>query len=242
MQAPGRTEVTLNNSNNINSMNEIKSQSTACNRAIALTGLNRVSRVNSAQQVTITNATIPFLAKKYEGKESWCVVFDDVSLADKLNFAEVGFPDTYQSKRTFRVFIDAQTGQLIEVKCEYKGQATDMSPVPNAVSAEAQIKSGSEEYTGLPTVDPKITFLDAVNVALASGSNPLNAKEINGLYVMDSHMGAVARPVWIIMTRGIPPMALPKPSRVSGKVEATTLRCVVDAMTGKWLHSTNYPR
>lgn len=231
-----------NTFNNINSMNKIENQSSAINRAIVLTGLDCASKKKSARQIIITNDTTPFLAGQFEGRDSWCVEFNDVSLTDKLKSAQLGFPDAYQFKRKFLVLIDAKTGQLIKVQTDYQGKASDMKPEPSAISAEAQLKSGAEHYGGLPTTDPKISFLDAVSVALTNGSNPLMAKEINGLYVMDSHMGSVPRPVWIITTRGIPPMPLPKPSRVSGKIEATTLRCVIDAMTGKCLFATGYPQ
>ena len=72
-----------------------------------------------------------------------------------------------------------------------------MEPEPSAKSAQGQLESNSEKYMGLPSVDPKVTFLDAVNSVLAEGGgrgSPFLPKQISGLYVLDSRFGSPSRP------------------------------------------------
>ena len=83
----------------------------------------------------------------------------------------------------------------------------DMRPEPNATSAQAQLEATGERYLAFPTIDPKITFLDALDVVLSSGiGSPFHAKEIDGLYVMHSKGESDPRPAWVITLRGLPPM------------------------------------
>ena len=123
----------------------------------------------------------------------------------KLKSATPAFPDKYAGQRVFTVLIDKQTGQLLNVRSRFLRDARDMRPEPNATSAQAQLEATGERYLAFPTIDPKITFLDALDVVLSSGiGSPFHAKEIDGLYVMHSKGESDPRPAWVITLRGPP--------------------------------------
>jgi hypothetical protein len=223
---------------------QLSNQSSAVERAIALTGLNIVSGQVSAQLATINDTNTPFLAAQLKNRAGWCVEFDAASFTGKLKSSQAGYRDPFEAQRKFVVSIDSKTGQLLSIKSQFKGEDGGLEPEPDTKTAESQLKAGGEVYSGFPTVDPKITFLEAVDAVLAQGiGSPFVAKEVNGLYVMDSRVGSPPRPVWIITLRGLPP----RPSHWSKEnantqVQSTTMRNVVDAKTGKCLFATNFPR
>jgi hypothetical protein len=212
---------------------KIKDQSSAIQRAVLLTGLDRVSKRISSCQIKIHGDNTPFLAAQFENKTAWRIEFGEISFTGKITNSPLS--DPYQFQRKFIVLIDAQTGRLLEVKTDYTGNVGTMKPEPDAMSAAQRLRSCAEVYTGLPAADPKTTFFDAVNAAELGC--PMLAKEVNGLYVMDSHMASTPRAVWIIILRGIPPIPLPGPPGSNPTID--TGRSVIDAATGACLFGTN---
>jgi hypothetical protein len=226
-------------------MKSLKNETSAIARAVALTGLDAVSKKISVQRTVISGDNTAFLAARFNGTQSWVIEFDDATLTGKLTNAQVGYKDPYQFQRNFRVFLDSKTGQLLIIKSNFKGGGPATASAPDSKSAENQLKGIAENYEGLPTVDPKVTFLQAIDIVLGKGArgSPFAAKEIDGFYVMDSRNGSPPKPVWIVTLRGLPPI----PSHwskepVATRTQNTTMRNVVDAINGELLFGTNFPR
>jgi hypothetical protein len=219
---------------------DIATESAAIERANRLTGLNQLTASAAARRIVISSSNLPFLAGEVVGQPAWQVDFGKTAL--RLKLALRGFQDSYQ--REFRVILLERGGQLVGVSSRYEGEDPDMREPPSAESAQRQLQGGSEVYTGLPADDPKIVFLDALNVVLTKGSgSPFLAKVIEGVYVMDSSRGSPARPVWAITLRGLPPFSAHGPGADSVPVwQRNHMRNVLDAMTGQLLFATNTPQ
>jgi hypothetical protein len=219
---------------------EVTNEADATARAIRLTQLDRVSSKISARRVRITQDLIPFLGKQFIGRAAWRVDFEDASL--KLDSAIPGFEDQY--RRKFSVFLGESNGELLYINSKFRGAAPDMRPEPTGEPAEVQLLSEGEIYHGLPEVQPKISFLDALDIVLSKGmGSPFLAKEIDGAYVLHSRMASRPKPVWMIMLRGLPPM--PARGSAGDKVpvwQRNHMRNVIDAMTGEFMFATNSPQ
>lgn len=243
--ASGGGSLQTNKRQHMNENSKIESQAEAITRAISLTGLDSVSKKATPERTTVAEDRTPFLSQQFNGKSVWRVRFGPGSL--KLKSAEPGFVDKYE--RIFDVLLDERTGQLIGLSSHFSGAARDMRPEPSAASAEKQLRATSEVYLGLPTVDPKVTFLSALDAVLTNGvGSPFLAKEIDGLYILDTSSGSAPRPVWVITLRGLLPIPALGPVNPAHVPEETApiwqrnhMRNVVDATTGKFLFATNYP-
>jgi hypothetical protein len=219
---------------------DITSESAAIERANHLTALNQLTATAKAARIVIESSRVPFLAKDVIGKPAWQVDFGRTSL--RLRSAARGFQDIYE--RQFRVILLETGGQLVSVNADYDGKAPDMREPPSAESAQKQIEGDAEVYTAFPPNDPKLTLLDALDVVLTRGSgSPFQAKAIDAVYVMNSVMGAPARPVWAITLRGLPPFAARGPHADAVPVwQRNHMRNVLDALSGQLLFSTNTPQ
>ena len=181
--------------------NQITDTTSAINRAVALTGLNAVSKSISASRIALTDTNVPFVKDQYQNRDSWCVTFDDVSLTGKLDNSDPGLRDSYENQRKFLVYIDAKTSQLLQVKCVYAGKFNQIE-----LGAD-RLRPKTRRKFLLPSTDPKVTFMGAVNKVLDSGmASPFLAKEIDGLYVMAKPEGKNEGPraYWIIVLKGLP--------------------------------------
>jgi hypothetical protein len=209
-------------------------------RASRLTELDTLTKKITAQTVTVNEEHTPFIGKRYEGQRAWRVEFADVSL--KFKSAMPNFADRY--KRKFAVLLDEKTGQLISVISQFDGKDPDLRDPPSADSAERQLADGDEVYHGLPAADPKLTFLDALEVVLNKGiGSPFVAKEIYGNYVLHSVGGAPQRAVWVINLRGLPPMPAHGAHGDSVPIwQRNHMRNVVEDQTATNLFATNSPQ
>lgn len=199
-----------------------------------------------SKKESIDEDETPFLHSKIKGRKNiWSIQIKDVKL--KLKSAKKGYEDKYT--RNFTVLIDPNGGNLLKITSICDVNDPDIRPDPNAVIAEKQLISSGERYLGFPEVQTNITFYDALDAVLSNGvGSPFLAKEIDGLYVMDSNMGHEARPVWIITLRGIPAI---EPIGPAGGIpeehmppvwQLNHMRNVVDAMTGEVLFANNLPQ
>ncbi|MBN1843970.1 MAG: hypothetical protein JW883_17045 [Deltaproteobacteria bacterium] len=198
------------------------------------------SGVTSVELVTVREDKTPFLWQDIIGRQAWQVEFDGVGL--RLKSAIPGFQDQYS--RTFFVFIDESTGQLLSIQSVFDGKDPDMRPQPSGATAEAQLRAEEEIYHKHPEDDPKVLFLDALDTVLSKGiGSPFFAKEIHGVYVMHSRMGSRPRSVWAITLRGLPPISAHGRYADSIPVwQRNHMRNVVDATTGENLFATNSPQ
>ena len=119
-----------------------------------------------------------------------------------------------------------------------------MRPLPSGEAGEAQLRGQQEIYLGLPTTEPRIKFLDALDLILSKGvGSPFLAKEIHGVYVLDSRMKSPARAVWAITLRGLPPIPVDGPHGDTVPAwQRNHMRNVLDDATGEVLFATNSPQ
>jgi hypothetical protein len=221
-------------------LHPISTVNEAVAQAIRLTNLDTLTKKITAQRVTVQDERTPYIWKQYIDKTAWQVEFDEVSLKFKTSMPD--FEDKY--KRKFVVLLDEKTGQLINITSKFDGKDSDLREQPSGATAESQLKAENETYYGLPTKEPKLTFLAALEVVLNKGmGSPFLAKEIYGNYVMHSRGGSPQRAVWVITLRGLPPIAAHGPGGDSVPVwQRNHLRNVVDDETGVNLFATNSPQ
>jgi hypothetical protein len=97
-----------------------------------------------------------------------------------------------------------------------------------------------EQYESLPTFDPKISFLDALQIIQKGGvGRPLLSQEIEAFYVIHSKFNRPGSAKWIISLRGGPPIPGTPESLPIWQQNHT--REFVDATSGKWLGACNFP-
>lgn len=219
---------------------QISSAAEAIAKAARITGFDARPNATSAERAVITQDPTPYLWRQSIGKRAWRVTLDDLSL--QLKSAIADFADAY--RRKFIVFFDEQSGQLLNIMSEYEGDAPEMRPMPSGEEAEEQLEAEEEIYHGLPSNDPRINFLDALDVVLTRGiGSPFLAKEIYGVYVIHSRMGSAPQPVWAITLRGLPPFqARGRYGDTIPVWQRNHLRNVINAMTGEFLFATNSPQ
>ncbi len=217
----------------------ISSETEAIARAARLTGLDALTKKITASRVVVEDERTPYLWEQYTGQHAWRVEFADVFLHFKS--AVPDFADRY--KRKFSVLLDEHTGQLISIVCRFEGQDPDLHEQPSGASAERQLKAEDEFYYGLPTEQPKLTFLAALEIVLNKGiGSPFLAKEIYANYVIQSRGEAPRRNVWVVTLRGLPPIPSHGPRGVSSPAwHRNYMRNVVDDETGVNLFATNVP-
>ena len=193
--------------------------------------------VPSARPITVERDNTPFVWKELTGAPAWSVDFNNVSLP--LNSATPGVKDPY--KRRFIVLILANTGRVWSVRSIWDQPVPDLKPEPSPEVAEAQMRPEKDVYVGLPSANPRINFLDALDIVLTKGvGSPFQAKEIDGVYVMESEQNSTPRAVWAITLRGIPPLPVSDPSIPVW--QRNRMRNVVEVNTGKLLFATNSPQ
>jgi hypothetical protein len=191
----------------------------------------------SAHHITVERDNTPFVWKELIGASAWSVQFDNVSLS--LKSAAPGFMDAY--KRRFIVLLLEDTGRVWSVRSVWGEPVPDLKPEPSTEVAEAQMRPEKDVYVGLPSANPRISFLDGLNIVLTKGvGSPFMAKEIDAVYVMESEWNSEPRPVWAITLRGIPPMPVSDPSIPVWK--RNRMRNLIDVNTGKLLFATNSPQ
>jgi hypothetical protein len=225
---------------NMSKHHPIGNETEAIARSAQLTALDTLSDKISAQRFTVTDERTPYLWKKYMGRSVWKIEYTDVVLA--FESALPNYMDSY--KRHFDVLLDENTGQLISIVSKFDGPDPDLREQPSGSDAEAQLKAEDEIYYGLPEEDPRLTFLDALEVVLNKGiGSPFKAKEIYANYVWHSRGGSPRRAVWVITLRGLPPL----PARGAHGDEVPVwqrnhMRNVVDDKTAENLFATNSPQ
>jgi hypothetical protein len=209
-------------------------------RASQLTELNTLTKKITSQRVTVKDEPTPYIGKRYEGLAAWTVEFTDVAL--KFKSAMPNFADKY--KRKFVVLLDEKTGQLISVTSHFDGKDPDLLELSPADSAERQLSEEDEVYHGLPAADPKLTFLDALEVVLNKGiGSPFVAKEIYGNFVLHSRGKSPQRAVWVINLRGLPPLSAHGAHGDSVPIwQRNHMRNVVEDQTATNLFATNSPQ
>lgn len=191
------------------------------------------SAAASAKSIRPHDDRTPFLHQRIDSSSVWDITFFDV----RLNLPN--WPTTKsggQIPKTYHVWIDSTTGQLLRIYARLDHFDPDLAPEPPAEKAEKYMMRGKEKVLGLPGIPPPVGFFEALIGAIASV--PPSAKEIEAGLYLSVVTGDSTIPVWSIIGRGIPP----HPGSPEGPLYIYgRRRTIVSALTGKPLFSTFGP-
>jgi hypothetical protein len=189
-----------------------------------------------AKLVILDADNTPYLSEIITGRPIWHIVIKDWKIELK------SFPEREDSYvRTFDVFLDPQTGQLLKIVSRWPDGVPPIPPEPGAASYTDQMKrAGNERYHGFPAELPSATFVDALDGVLTGGGNLLGCQQIVGQYVIWSMMGKAPKPMWIISLRGGAQWHSHGPPGAT-RVAMNHLRHKVDPTTGKSINASSTP-
>lgn len=212
----------------------------ATTAAMQLTGFGSLPGIDiTEQKLTVPEDNTPFLAHDIVGRPAWDVQINNVTL--KLSSCR-STPDSYV--RTFDVLVDQTTGQLLRIRSRSNAPTPVLRPAPSAESAADQLTSTQEKYHDLPIEPPRVSLLTALDRICAGGiGNPLLARKISAVYVIESKGNSAGRPVWAITLRGIPPRKAHGFNADSvPEWQRDHIRNVVNAVSGQVLFATTVPQ
>ena len=205
--------------------------------ALSLTGLGGTPTITPGPPAV---GGTPFLSRQIAALGPvWEVAWQDVRLSLP---SAAGAAD--QHSRTVLVRLAQGTGQLLSVTMRAGELPAGARPTPDAEVAQQQLQQAAERYEGLPGAPPRHSLLQALDAVLARGiGNPLQASEIQALYVMHAHRERAPIPAWVITLNGIPPLPHKGPRGARVPVwQRNHIRNVVDANTGMALFATTIPQ
>jgi len=204
----------------------------------AVTGLDAISPVEKSELVSLSEVIIPFFSSELKDKIGIRVRMAPVT----IKWSSTTGPVADHYTRYFTVYLDADAERVLAVTSRLAERPPDIRE-PTADETEGELRGSAQIYSSFPSAAPKITFMQA----LGAVREPL-APEIDGVYVMYSHLEEKPHPVWAISMRGGPPSALSfsRPILEKGVVapeapagrQRNFVRAIVDATTGTPLIST----
>jgi hypothetical protein len=220
----------------------LKTKEQALQRALEYSGFTEspgfvVPQADSCvKMMEIKDSTTPFLSDSISGAERWVVMFDSVFL-DFGGWAKSTVDN--QIKKSYHFVLDPVTGRLLKVYSVYEKPAMDLTPEPSVEASEANLIQ-NERYVSLVDLVPPVSLYRALDVAVPA--EPLTSKEVHACLVMLSAHEGEPKPCWVILARGTPPWPVPFsiPPTEYGSTSPDhyvyTMRCVVDATTGKGMY------
>ena len=214
----------------------VKDSKGAVERAERVLGIARGAYPATAELITLLDDDTPYLVQYLLEKPIWQVVLRDWTLT--LASAQPETRDPYV--RVFDVLVRPEDGRVLKIRSRWPKEEPPLPPEPGAVSATCQIYgSGFVVYHGFPETDPRVSFLEALDLLQKRGHDILTAKQISARYVVWSNIRyETPRPVWAITIRGVMPVRLLPRMPIEPKYE---YRLTVDAETGKFLSGSNRP-
>lgn len=185
---------------------------------------------------------IPFLTQQIASiGPVWQVEWRNV----RLTLPSAGSGVTDQYSRTVVIRLAQANGQLLGATLRASGERpAGVRPIPEGEQAQQQLQQASERYEGFPPAPPRQSLLRALDAVLTRGiGNPLQASEIQVLYVMHGFRDRPPIPAWVITLNGIPPIPHKGPRGAQVPVwQRNHIRNVVDANTGAALFATTIPQ
>ena len=227
----------------IDTSGAVRTAEEAVERAYRYTGFQEIKSVpqtaaaGMASCMTLPEDNTPFLNDSVTGRPVWIVQLNDVRISSPNWLSS--WIDRYNPK-SYTAVIDSATGRLFKIYSTAEVEDPDLAPEPPADIAAVKLKTTGEEYLGFPSQPPLVTFSQAL--AQASGSDPLRAKEILAVCVIESDKfvdGGEPRVVWCITGRGIEPLDI-HPTKAPLYMR-NRRRTIIDATTGGLIGITTSP-
>jgi hypothetical protein len=206
--------------------------------AMTLTGITAVPTITPGLPGA---ERTPFIAQQIVGLGPvWQVAWQGIRLSLP---SAAGAAD--QHTRNVIVRIAQGTGQFLGGILRAEGDLPPgVRPTPEGEEAQQQLRQLGESYEGLPRMPPRQSLMQALDAILSRGvGNPLQAREIQVLYVLHTQRGRAPIPAWVITLNGIPPIPHKGPPGARVPVwQRNHIRNVVDANTGTPLFATTVPQ
>jgi len=219
--------------------NQVNTSEDAIYIAIKYTGFEMAKNLKAEEMAKMTKITTisddktPYLHTKINNKQVWEIIFEDINICSNDNAEKKCF-------RSFKVYIDQQSGRLLKIYSIMDGYDKGKSPLPSAERAEQQMGT-SEIYLGFPDTLPEYTFFEALSNTAHKAEN---AGEIIANYVVESYMGSEPRRIWAIDLRGLDP--IPIASRYASMYvpdyQRNHRRTVIDAKTRHQMFNSTIPQ
>jgi hypothetical protein len=204
------------------------------------TGLDALFSIEKIDLTSLHGSGLPFSAE-IKSQTGIRVRFIPGKFKWKLPIR--GADDPYV--RQFTVYLNADANQVLAVTSRLAERSPDIPAEPSPDTDATQLPVDHDVYDSFPTVDPKFTFVEALEVVREYGIGyPLLAHEFDGFYVIYSPKNEKPHPVWIIKMRGLPPMPISHLPSDDGNNEIVKsprrqgrsyYRYYVDAISGKWM-------
>ena len=206
--------------------------------AMTLTGITAAPAITPGPSAADRT---PFIGQQIAGLGPvWRVVWQGVRLSLP---SAAGAADPHA--RSVIVRIAQGTGQLLGGVLRVEGDLPSaVRPTPEGDEAQQQLRQLGESYDGLPRMPPRQSLMQALDAILSRGvGNPLQAREIQALYVLHTQRGRAPIPAWVITLNGIPPIPHKGPPGARVPVwQRNHIRNVIDANTGTPLFATTVPQ
>ncbi len=191
---------------------------------------------NATKAVIVKQDAIPLMMERLTGNKAWRVRVSGL----RLSFSSTTRTNPHISE--LEVLLDAETGQPLKIASPRVDAIELLVPFDSFEDFEKDIIASGERFEGVPPKAPKVSFLEALDIAQSAVPGPVEAKGIAGYYVVYTRLHHKSRPAWVINSRGVPagPMSIPAglPAHQLKKLQDTTtmqMRHVVDAETGRVL-------
>ena len=148
---------------------------TILNRIHVLTGLDSLFDVESIEWARASEANIPFLERDLEGKES---NQSHVQKRGELKLKPTSADDRDKNvDRQFVVLLDAEANKILSLTSTIAKTDPSIHPEQSLEQIEMEISRGGERYQSLPNIDPRFTFVDALDIIAKTFESPLDAQQ-----------------------------------------------------------------
>jgi hypothetical protein len=218
-----------NNEEQVFTPHPIDDSDEAVSLALLYTGFDTVNNVISqidpdriARVITAENKYTDFTREEIDGKRAWQVKFDSVKFALKYN-RPLREEDKIFKLMEVDVLLDSISGRLLEIRAtniinkEYEKE--------DFIYKLPYFFDNNEKFCGMPAIYPKYGFID---VLMKDNYDLISAKEIVGIFILESILGKEPEPVWVVTMLGLPP------GLSTGGLVLSNSKHIVGAIDGKY--------
>ena len=210
----------------------IKDSTGAIESALQYTGFNDALKLDftedtfvvSAELVTYSDSTIPFLYDKIVNQPVWIVRFEGIVLNPNIPNQEYKL----EKKKDFDVYIDAENGLFLKADSPSNYSIEKGIIYDSVQQVERDMSGHGERYVDFVTDTVKISMYQA----LSSSPEYLWAKGLQILLVQVSYIESKAEPEWIVYLDDPPTLPTDYDIRFGGEYSRFA-RIMIDAMSGK---------
>lgn len=186
-------------------------------------------------KIEYNNVKTIFLSDTLKNRIVWRIRYKDII----LNFDRTTEEDDNKCPRNYNVYIDSNTGQLLEIITDNEDGLSNVGIDKNDIDIrKSPLKYVVDTYSRLPINPPKISLYEALN---SCKFYPVLAEGIKAVYVESTFSAIRSKtpvPVWVISMSGIPSLST---NDTVNHDDNTIMKCIIDAIDGKLYFMQNEP-